>query len=186
MGRSWQRGARRPTRDVDFAAIDVTNDLGEMQRLVKEVIAVPREDGLDFDLTATCGRRSDDEQYGGVHVTIHGVLSTAIVQFNVDINVGDPLWPPPDEVAVPRLLGGPPIRLRGYRIELVLAEKIVTALQRGTANTRWRDFVDIAGLSVAISTTVCSSSRSDASLRIGKSRSDRFTAPSPATRGSPT
>lgn len=26
---------------------------------------------------------------------------------------------------------------------MVLAEKIVTAIQRGVANTRWRDFVDI-------------------------------------------
>ena len=32
---------------------------------------------------------------------------------------------------------------------MVLAEKIVTALQRGTANTRWRDFVDIANLATA-------------------------------------
>ena len=30
---------------------------------------------------------------------------------------------------------------------MVLAEKIVTALERGTANTRWRDFVDIVALS---------------------------------------
>ena len=29
---------------------------------------------------------------------------------------------------------------------MVLAEKIVTAIERGTANTRWRDFVDIAAL----------------------------------------
>lgn len=27
---------------------------------------------------------------------------------------------------------------------MVLAEKIVTAIQRGTANSRWRDFTDIA------------------------------------------
>lgn len=40
-----------------------------------------------------------------------------------------------------------PLTLDGYSAELVLAEKIVTALQRGTANTRWRDFVDIAALS---------------------------------------
>ena len=118
-----------------------------MQRLVNEIIAVSRDDGLDFDLRATTTETiRDDEQYGGVRVTIHGMLSTAIIQFNVDINVGDRLWPPPDDVALPRLLGGPPIRIRGYRIELVLAEKIVTALQRGTANTRWRDFVDIASL----------------------------------------
>ena len=33
--------------------------------------------------------------------------------------------------------------LRGYPLEMVLAEKIVTSIARGTANTRWRDFVDI-------------------------------------------
>jgi Nucleotidyl transferase AbiEii toxin, Type IV TA system len=77
---------------------------------------------------------------------IHAKLATAVIQFNVDVNVGDPLWPTPDDVEVPRLLGGPPIVVRGYRIELVLAEKVVTAIQRGTANTRWRDFVDIATL----------------------------------------
>jgi hypothetical protein len=35
------------------------------------------------------------------------------------------------------------ISVRGYPLEMVLAEKIITALERGTANTRWRDFVDI-------------------------------------------
>jgi hypothetical protein len=31
----------------------------------------------------------------------------------------------------------------GYSLEMVLAEKIVTAIARGSANKRWRDFVDI-------------------------------------------
>jgi len=44
---------------------------------------------------------------------------------------------------LPRLLGQEPIHLRGYPMEMVLAEKIVTALQRGSASTRWRDFGDI-------------------------------------------
>jgi hypothetical protein len=73
-------------------------------------------------------------------------LSTFVVQFHIDVNLGDPLWPTPEEVDVPRLLGGASIRIRGHRVELILAEKIVTAIQRGTANTRWRDFVDIAAL----------------------------------------
>jgi predicted nucleotidyltransferase component of viral defense system len=33
--------------------------------------------------------------------------------------------------------------VRAFSLEMVLAEKIVTAIARGTANTRWRDFVDI-------------------------------------------
>jgi hypothetical protein len=60
----------------------------------------------------------------------------------VDVNVGDPIWPRPVEISMPRLLVDKPIRLRGYPIEMVLAEKIVTALQRGVASTRWRDFAD--------------------------------------------
>ncbi len=43
---------------------------------------------------------------------------------------------------LPRLLGGE-IVLRGYPLAMVHAEKIVTAIARGTVNTRWRDFGDI-------------------------------------------
>jgi hypothetical protein len=35
------------------------------------------------------------------------------------------------------------IPLRGYPMPMVLAEKLVTALQRGVASTRWRDFGDV-------------------------------------------
>ena len=44
------------------------------------------------------------------------------------------------------LLGGS-IQLLGYPLPMVLAEKIVTAVQRGSANTRWRDYADIYLLS---------------------------------------
>jgi hypothetical protein len=47
---------------------------------------------------------------------------------------------------VSRLLGGA-ITVRGYPLSMVFAEKIVTAVQRGTVNTRWRDYADIAILS---------------------------------------
>ena len=53
---------------------------------------------------------------------------------------------------VPRLLGGN-IRLKGYPLPMVHAEKIVTAISRGTANTRWRDFGDVYVLSGAHAVT---------------------------------
>ncbi len=61
---------------------------------------------------------------------------------HVDVSIGDPIWPEPEEIRLPRLLEGELI-VRGYSLEMVLAEKIVTAIARGSANTRWRDFVDI-------------------------------------------
>jgi hypothetical protein len=48
-------------------------------------------------------------------------------------NVGDPILPSPTVVSVPRLMGGDPIRLKGYPLHMVHAEKIVTAVQRGVA-----------------------------------------------------
>jgi hypothetical protein len=59
------------------------------------------------------------------------------------VNVGDPIWPEPAEIQLPRLLDGDPIALRGYALELSIAEKVVTAIQRGVASTRWRDFGDL-------------------------------------------
>lgn len=64
------------------------------------------------------------------------------MRFHVDVNVGDPIWPSPAVVKLPRLLGGH-ISMLGYPIPMVLAEKIVTASQRGITSTRWRDFADL-------------------------------------------
>jgi hypothetical protein len=78
-------------------------------------------------------------------VTLGGVLSRATIRLHVDVNVGDPIWPEPRQVKLPRLLDGE-LQVRGYPLEMVLAEKVVTAVERGSANTRWRDFVDIYAL----------------------------------------
>jgi hypothetical protein len=48
----------------------------------------------------------------------------------------------PGPVEVPRLLGGS-ITVLGYPLTMILAEKIVTGIERGTANTRWRDYADV-------------------------------------------
>lgn len=72
-------------------------------------------------------------------------LATAQVPLHIDVNFGDPIWPAPTEAVLPLLLGGT-LRLLGYPDHMVLAEKIVTALERGEQNTRWRDFTDIAAI----------------------------------------
>jgi predicted nucleotidyltransferase component of viral defense system len=139
---------RRPTADVDFTGIAISNEVEFVRRLVAEVtstvLPAGLDDGLVFDLEDIRAEtiRGDDE-YSGVRVRLVARLATAIERFHVDVNVGDPIWPAPADISLPRLLGEAPIRLRGYPLEMVLAEKIVTVLQRGQASTRWRDFGDI-------------------------------------------
>lgn len=139
---------RRPTADVDLAALQTSNEVDEVRQLITEVAAtvLPSglDDGLTFDLTnVTAEAIRDEEEYSGVRVRLLARLATAREPFHVDVNIGDPIWPAPAEVFLPRLLEQEPIQLRGYPMEMVLAEKIVTALQRGPASTRWRDFGDI-------------------------------------------
>ncbi len=142
--------SRRPTKDVDLAGLNLANDTVTVLGLVRGVLAVepPEEDGIVFAAgTATAEVIREEDDYSGVRVHVEARLASANLPFHVDVNVGDPIWPEPVTVALPRLRGGEPIELAGYPIHMVHAEKIVTAVQRGIANTRWRDFGDIWSLS---------------------------------------
>lgn len=141
--------ARRPTRDADFAARQVTSDVEEITRLVQEIAAITADDGLAFDLDSA--RREvirDEDAYSGVRVHLDCRLASAKTYLNVDINVGDPISPAPEPIRIPRLLDeDKTIDLVGYPLPMIHTEKIVTALQRGSVNTRWRDFADVYLLS---------------------------------------
>jgi len=135
--------ARRPTRDIDFAALAIENTTEKILSAVQTIAAISLEDGMEFDSNgATAETIREEGSCSGIRVTLGGSLSRAVIRFHVDVNVGDPIWPGPQQISVPRLIDGM-ISVRGYPLEMVLAEKIITALERGTANTRWRDFVDI-------------------------------------------
>ena len=143
-------GDRRPTRDVDLAGIDLDNDAAHILGVIQAIAATKPAvaDGLVFDTAiAQAEAIRDADEYSGVRVSMKVSLASARAAFHVDVSVGDPIWPAPQDVSVPRLLDGPVIEVRGYPLEMALAEKIVTAVQRGTASTRWRDFGDIWTLS---------------------------------------
>lgn len=141
-------GERRPTRDVDLQAQNLDNDADSVRDAVIAIAQITVEDGVEFDTSSDAVSAAvirDDDAYTGVRVSMHAKLATAKLNFHVDVNVGDPTTPGPQHIELPRLLGGT-IELVGYPMEMVHAEKIVTALSRGTASSRWRDFVDVYAL----------------------------------------
>jgi predicted nucleotidyltransferase component of viral defense system len=156
---------RRPTRDLDLHAQQLESDVDTVRDLIADVAALDLDDGLDFDTSgATAQVIREDDQYSGVRVTLTVDLHTAKLSVKVDVNVGDPIWPAPEYVALPRLLTDESLILRGYPLHMVLAEKLVTAIDRGTANTRWRDFADIYLLSRHL--PVAGSDLVEATLRV--------------------
>lgn len=141
--------ARRPTRDIDLAARDLPGEVDDVLALVRRIATVEADDGLVFDpAAASASSIRDEDQYAGVRVSLPCVLASARIRFHVDVNVGDPIWPAPGPVDLPRVLGGT-LRISGYPLAMMYAEKIVTAVERGLANTRWRDFADVYLLSRA-------------------------------------
>jgi hypothetical protein len=143
-------GNRRPTRDVDLAERDISNDEATILAVIQSVLSVQisEDDGIEFALdTATSELIRDEDEDSGVRVNLDANIATSRNRFHVDVNVGDPIVPGPTIVSAPRLMGGDPITVKGYPLHMVHAEKIVTAVQRGVANTRWRDFGDIWALS---------------------------------------
>lgn len=141
--------ARRPTRDIDFSAMNTNNDSEYALTVCSDIASILQEDGIVFDVTAASAETiRDDDEYSGARVSLFANLHTARISFHIDLNVGDPIVPGAQEIGVPRMLEVTnPIVLLGYPMSMVLAEKLVTAMQRGTGNTRWRDFGDIYQLS---------------------------------------
>ncbi|CAN5143647.1 nucleotidyl transferase AbiEii/AbiGii toxin family protein [soil metagenome] len=157
---------RRPTRDVDLLATAGANDLDTVAAVVRDIVAVEVEldDGVVFEpdrLTARTIR--DQDVYAAARIVVPARVHRAQHPLRVDVNVGDPVTPAPVEVDYPALVAEP-FPLVGYPIETVLAEKLVTMVDRGDATTRERDFADVlllirrhdlgaAGLSTAITAT---------------------------------
>lgn len=138
---------RRATRDVDLLALRIDNDPEAVERLVVEVASVEVEDGVVFlPETIAVETIRDGDVYPGVRAVLEARLATARIKVSVDVNVGDPVVPAPTRTAVPGLLGDERIDVLAYPRSMVVAEKLVTALQRGRASTRWRDFADLFAL----------------------------------------
>ncbi len=138
---------RRPTRDVDLLALGTDNDEKVVLELIRDVAAVEVDDGLVFlfDTISSSLIRDEDSYPGipGIRVRVGAALSTAKLVFQADVSVGDPVVPGPVRTALPTLFGEESLELLAYPEVMVVAEKLVTALQRGRANTRWRDFADL-------------------------------------------
>jgi Nucleotidyl transferase AbiEii toxin, Type IV TA system len=138
--------ARRPTQDVDLGARRLAGTAREMLGIVKSIAEIGLDDGLIYDTAAASVQDiRSAEAYPSVRVSMTAGLYTARISFHADISVGDPVWPEPQGIDLPRLLGGH-IHIIGYPLVMVLAEKISACVQMENRNTRWRDFADIRAL----------------------------------------
>jgi predicted nucleotidyltransferase component of viral defense system len=140
----WSDVPHRPTRDVDLLG-EGSPDVGRVGRVFREIcITSVEDDGIDFDPdTIRASRIRDDSEYHGVRVRIEGCLGEARVPVQVDVGFGDAVIPAPETVEFPVLLDQSIPKLRAYRRETVVAEKLQAMVDLGIANSRMKDFYDL-------------------------------------------
>jgi len=177
-------GTRRPTVDADTLAQNMASDHETVAQRVSEIATMKDpSDGVTFLIeTITIKEIRQEALYAGVRVTMVAQLASAEVKLRLDINFGDPVTPAPRSIELPALRAGfESIHILGYPIETVLAEKVVTALELGLANTRVRDFADIYLLSRT--QTLKFDTLRDALMATAKFRGTSLRALSTATEG---
>ncbi len=132
---------RDVTRDADLAARAIDNDPDQIRSIITDVVAVDFGDGVEFDVASiSVDTMREDAEYHGLRVRIPAQLHAARLVAQLDVSFGDPISG--QARRIPALLGSD-FEMLTYSVEAVLAEKIVTMISRGDANTRDRDFGDV-------------------------------------------
>ncbi len=142
----------RPTKDLDFRAGGIPNDVAEIASAFAEICTLSSfEDGLVFEVGAIkADRIAEDALYHGVRLSIPVKLASAAGRVQVDIGFGDVITPGPLEMVYPVLLDEMPApHVLTYSRETVIAEKYEAMLRLSLVNTRMKDFFDVYQLARA-------------------------------------
>ncbi|MDP1823347.1 MAG: nucleotidyl transferase AbiEii/AbiGii toxin family protein [Archangium sp.] len=144
----WTGKPHRATRDLDLLGSgDASED--HVIEVFLEILDRPVEDdGVSFDRASLVASPiREDQEYGGVRLTLAAHVAAAKVRVQVDIGFGDAVTPAARAIDFPSLLEFPAPRLRAYPRETVVAEKVEAMVKLGLANTRMKDFYDLRVMS---------------------------------------
>ena len=144
----WLGETIRPTRDVDLLGFGEVSEQS-LARIFADVCSVDVEpDGLAYlPSSVRVGLIRQEDAYGGFRVTLDARLGKARLRVQVDVGIGDAVTPEPEWLEYPGLLDFPRPRMRAYRPETAIAEKLHAMVVLGAANSRMRDFFDVYALS---------------------------------------
>jgi predicted nucleotidyltransferase component of viral defense system len=140
----WESNPHRPTKDMDLLFIP-QHDGDEVARIFREIARMEvSDDGIDFDPGSVAVEEIREENaYGGLRVKLVARLGTGRLPLQIDVGLGDSVYPETDWAEFPALLDFPPPRIRAYPIETVVAEKYQAIVELGLRNSRMKDYYDI-------------------------------------------
>ncbi|MES2262669.1 MAG: nucleotidyl transferase AbiEii/AbiGii toxin family protein [Pseudomonadota bacterium] len=143
----WYDQPHRPTRDADLLGFG-SSDLESLRQTFAQIAGIEVNDGIIFQSGSVHIEAIRKEAgYGGARVLIDGELAKARCKTQIDIGFGDAVTPEPLHAMYPVLLADLPApALRTYPVYTVISEKVHAIALLGMANTRLKDYLDLAVL----------------------------------------
>lgn len=133
----------RSTMDLDATLRNMPLTEAAIMDAVQKICTIEIDDNVSFSDFSFEPIRKDDA-YGGFRLKMKANYFTISNPLSIDISTGDAITPEPIEYAFSSLFDdSESIKIWGYNVETILAEKLETILSRGVANTQPRDFYDV-------------------------------------------
>ncbi len=143
---AWLKDFYRPTLDADFL-VRRAMEPEELRRVITEIATIADDDRIIFDPgSIRLETMQEGQRIPGQRLMMSGSLGSGTVHFRADIGFADVITPRPTPVQLEGLFAEP-ITVLGSTVTTVIAEKFDAMVDRGLANTRMKDYYDLAVLS---------------------------------------
>ena len=141
----WYDDPHRPTRDADLLGFG-PDDAENLITTFRDIAAMELGDGIIFDpISVRAETIREDNTYGGTRINLVARIGSARCALQIDVGFGDAVTPEAAMAVFPTLLQDfqAPV-LRVYPVYTVIAEKYQAMVTLGQANSRMKDFYDLA------------------------------------------
>lgn len=132
----------RSTMDIDTSLTKAKFTNENIIKMIEEIIKIEVNDNVILKIEKTELIRDEDE-YGGLRITLRFHLEEYNDSFHIDVATGDPIYPGPNIYTYKSLIEDKNYKVWAYSIETILAEKIETIFSKLETSSRMKDYYDI-------------------------------------------
>lgn len=132
----------RSTMDIDTAVTKVHFTDENIIKMIEEIINIDADDNVILSIEKI-GQIRDEDEYGGLRITLRFRLEEYNDSFHIDVATGDPIHPGPNDYGYKSLIGNEKYSVWAYSMETILAEKIETIFSKLETSSRMKDYYDI-------------------------------------------
>ena len=132
----------RTTMDMDTTVRGIPMEEGNIEQILKEILAIDVEDEIEFvyDRLAPIREEDDYNNFRAYFFAKYGKINNPM---KIDITTGDEITPAAIKYEYKTIFDDVRIPVMAYNLETALSEKYETIIRRNIGTTRARDFYDL-------------------------------------------